>query len=51
MMQSGLIMRTRKRAFYVKPKTKAEKRKAAIYRAKMTQQIEKQKKMGKPIKY
>lgn len=50
-MQRGLIMRARKRAFYVKPKNKAEKRSAAIYRAKMTKELEKKQKMGKPAKY
>lgn len=50
-MQSGLIMRARKRAFYVKPKSREEKRTSAIYRAKMAKELEKKQKMGKPVKY
>ncbi len=48
-IQSGLITRVRKRAFFKKALNKREKRLSAIYRANKIIADEKQRKMGKVV--
>jgi len=47
-MQSGMILRIRKKKFYKKPLNKRRQKSAAIYRAGVKEGIEIKKKMNKP---
>lgn len=45
--QSGVLMRARKTRFQNEEKSKAEKRKEALYKVKIRKEIDKMKKLGK----